>query len=59
MSIESNKILLRKAHYIRLGTEEMLQAVIENENPTVDPIIALDEIAIFLKNYVASLKAMF
>lgn len=47
--------LYEKARYIRMGLESALAAILLKE-VNVDPYLALDEIAIMLRNYTASMK---
>jgi len=48
--------LLAKAYYIIRATNSMIAAIIDNENPNVDPHWALDEITLKMKEIAVALK---
>jgi len=50
-----NEKLYQKAMLIKKGFDCTIDGILLNENSEVDPWLALDEIAMFLKSYTKSL----
>lgn len=53
---ERKAILIIKAFYIEKGLQHLISAIIEGENPNLDPLWALDEITTKLHELTRAFK---
>jgi len=54
--MERDLVLVTKAHYVLVGTVQLVHGIISGENPDLDPYWALDEIAIKLKELTSAFE---